>query len=141
MTSKQCNIVIISIIYMFIYVPVFESQQQLKIIHKWAEVISYHKFRMANKYCCIVIFYIYTMGLKHEVRLKKLLNFIGYFLTGIFVFLALWGTFYHANSTVCREVSRNGRKAVWPLIIVMFNMLACIVLIYFVFEDEKLYLW
>ena len=61
--------------------------------------------------------------------------------TGIFVFLALLGTFYHANSVVCREVSRNGRRAFWPLIIVMVNLLACIGLIYFVFEDEKLYLW
>lgn len=63
------------------------------------------------------------------------------FFSGIFVFLALLGTFYHANSVVCREVSRNGRRASWPLIIVMVNLVACIGLIYFVFEDEKLYLW
>ena len=67
--------------------------------------------------------------------------FFFFLLPGIFVFLALLGTFYHANSVVCREVSRNGRRASWPLIIVMVNLVACIGLIYFVFEDEKLYLW
>jgi len=60
--------------------------------------------------------------------------------TGIFVCMALIATFYHANSVVCREVSRNGRRALWPLLIVMVNLTACIGLIYFVFEDEKLYL-
>merc|ERR1712045_142853 len=60
--------------------------------------------------------------------------------TGIFVFVALVCTFYHANSVVTREVSRNGRRASWPLLIVMINLTACIGLIYFVFEDEKLYL-
>merc|ERR1711962_218415 len=60
--------------------------------------------------------------------------------TGIFVCVALIATFYHANSVVCREVSRNGRRALWPLLIVMVNLTACIGLIYFVFEDEKLYL-
>ena len=55
--------------------------------------------------------------------------------------MALIATFYHANSVVCREVSRNGRRALWPLLIVMVNLTACIGLIYFVFEDEKLYLW
>ncbi len=60
---------------------------------------------------------------------------------GIFVCTALIGTFYHANSVVSREASRNGRRSVWPLLIVMFNLAAVIGLIYFVFEDEKLYLW
>lgn len=60
--------------------------------------------------------------------------------TGIFVCLALIGTFFHANSVVCREVSRNGRRAIWPLVIVMVNLTACIVFIYFVFQDDKLYL-
>ena len=55
------------------------------------------------------------------------------------MFLALIGTFYHANSVVTREVSRNGRRASWPLLIVMVNLTACIGLIYFVFEDQKLY--
>eukprot|EP00093_Oithona_nana_P006849 06849.XXX_321748_327244_1 [CDS] Oithona nana genome sequencing. len=59
--------------------------------------------------------------------------------TGIFVFVALVCTFYHANSVVTREVSRNGRRASWPLLIVMINLTACIGLIYFVFEDQKLY--
>ena len=63
------------------------------------------------------------------------------FFSGIFVFVALVCTFYHANSVVTREVSRNGRRASWPLLIVMINLTACIGLIYFVFEDQKLYEW
>ena len=55
--------------------------------------------------------------------------------------MALVCTFYHANSVVTREVSRNGRRASWPLLIVMINLTACIGLIYFVFEDQKLYEW
>ena len=66
---------------------------------------------------------------------------IDFFFSGIFVFVALVCTFYHANSVVTREVSRNGRRASWPLLIVMINLTACIGLIYFVFEDQKLYEW
>jgi len=60
--------------------------------------------------------------------------------TGIFVFIALMITFYHANSVITREVSRHARRNIWPLIAVLVNLLACIVFIHFVFEDAKLYL-
>ena len=63
-----------------------------------------------------------------------------YLFSGIFVFIALMITFYHANSVITREVSRHARRNVWPLIAVLVNLLACIVFIHFVFEDAKLYL-
>jgi hypothetical protein len=50
-------------------------------------------------------------------------------------------TFYHGNSVVCREVSRQNRRSLWPLIAVLINLTACIVFIYFVFREDELYLW
>jgi uncharacterized protein HemY len=63
------------------------------------------------------------------------------FLSGIFVFLGMMITFYHGNSVVCREVSRQNRRSLWPLIAVLINLTACIVFIYFVFREDELYLW
>ena len=60
--------------------------------------------------------------------------------TGIFVFIALIVTFFHANSVITREISRHARRNIWPLIAVLVNLLACIIFIHFVFEDAKLYL-
>ena len=60
--------------------------------------------------------------------------------SGIFVFIALIVTFFHANSVITREVSRHARRNVWPLVAVLVNLMACIVFIHFVFEDAKLYL-
>ena len=77
-----------------------------------------------------------SQKIKIRIRISILI-----FFSGIFVFVALVCTFYHANSVVTREVSRNGRRASWPLLIVMINLTACIGLIYFVFEDQKLYEW
>ena len=51
------------------------------------------------------------------------------------------GTFYHANSTVCSEVAKNGRRSLSGLVVVFVNLTACIVFIFFVFDDEKLYMW
>jgi hypothetical protein len=61
--------------------------------------------------------------------------------TGIFVFLGMMVTFYHGNSVVCREVSRQSRRSFWPLVAVLVNLTASIIFIYFVFSDDELYLW
>jgi hypothetical protein len=58
---------------------------------------------------------------------------------GIFVFGCLVTTSFHANSVVKQQVSRQDRRNVWALLAVMVNLIACIVFIYFVFQDEKLY--
>ena len=60
---------------------------------------------------------------------------------GIFVFVGMMITFYHGNSVVCREVSRQTRRSIWPLVAVLINLTACIVFIYFVFSEEELYFW
>ena len=59
--------------------------------------------------------------------------------TGIFVFMALFVTFYHANSVLKREISRQSRRSVWPILAVLVNLSACMIFIHFVFNDARLY--
>lgn len=61
--------------------------------------------------------------------------------TGLVVFVCLLITSFHSNAVVRQQVSRHDRRSVSALVAVMVYLVACIVLIYFVFQDEKLYNW
>merc|ERR550519_44411 len=60
--------------------------------------------------------------------------------TGIIVCLGLILTFLHANSVVKQQVSRQGRRNLGALLAISINLIACILFIYYVFQDDKLYL-
>jgi len=59
--------------------------------------------------------------------------------TGILVFVALFITFYHANSVVKSEVSRKSRGNNCALVAVLVNLIACMLFIFFVFSDPRLF--
>merc|ERR1719319_831513 len=60
--------------------------------------------------------------------------------TGIIVCLGLILTFLHANSVVKQQVSRQARRNLWAVAAITVNPIACILFIYYVFQDDKLYL-
>merc|ERR1719319_644609 len=60
--------------------------------------------------------------------------------TGIIVCLGLILTFLHANSVVKQQVSRQARRNLWAVAAITVNLIACILFIYYVFQDDKLYL-
>jgi uncharacterized membrane protein YecN with MAPEG domain len=60
--------------------------------------------------------------------------------TGIIVCLGLILTFLHANSVVKQQVSRQARRNLGAVAAITINLIACILFIYYVFQDDKLYL-
>lgn len=57
------------------------------------------------------------------------------------IFVILMVTFFHANSVVTQQVTRQARRNNCALFAVVLNLLAFIVFIYYMFQDEKLYHW
>lgn len=57
----------------------------------------------------------------------------------ILVILALVVTFVHADRTVQREVSKQGKRELKPLGIISLNIVACILLVHFLCGDNELY--
>ena len=60
--------------------------------------------------------------------------------TGILIFIGLFITFSHANAVVKREIAKQSRRSLISLLMIVCNLLACILFIYYLFQDEKLYL-
>ncbi|XP_067015785.2 RING finger and transmembrane domain-containing protein 2 [Anabrus simplex] len=59
---------------------------------------------------------------------------------GILIFIGLFVTFSHANSVVTREIAKQGRRSLTSLLIIVCNLMGCILFIYYIFQDQKLYL-
>lgn len=59
---------------------------------------------------------------------------------GILIFVALFVTFSHANSVVKREIAKQGRRSLVSLFVIVCNLCFCILFIYYIFQDQKLYL-
>ena len=57
------------------------------------------------------------------------------------MFCCLLVTALHSNSVVKQQVSRQDRRSTMALLAVLVYLVACIALLYFVFQDEKLYSW
>ncbi len=57
----------------------------------------------------------------------------------ILVILALVVTFIHADRTVQREVSKQGKRELKPLGIIALNIVACVLLVHFLCGDNELY--
>lgn len=59
---------------------------------------------------------------------------------GILIFLALFTSFCYSNAVVRREIGKQNRRSLMALFIVACNLSGCILLMYIIFWDEKLYL-
>lgn len=59
---------------------------------------------------------------------------------GILIFIGLFITFSHANAVVKREIAKQSRRSLTSLLLIVCNLLACILFIYYLFQNEKLYL-
>lgn len=59
---------------------------------------------------------------------------------GILIFIGLFVTFSHANSVVKREIAKQSRRSFASLLIIVCNLVGCILFIYYIFQDQKLYL-
>lgn len=59
---------------------------------------------------------------------------------GILIFIGLFITFSHANAVVKREIAKQSRRSLPSLLLIVCNLLACIMFIYYLFQDQKLYL-
>jgi hypothetical protein len=62
------------------------------------------------------------------------------FIAGILIFIGLFITFGHANTVVKREIAKQSRRSLTSLFLIVCNLLGCILFIYFMFQDQKLYL-
>jgi hypothetical protein len=60
--------------------------------------------------------------------------------SGILIFIGLFITFSHANAVVKREIAKQSRRSLPSLLLIVCNLLACIMFIYYLFQDQKLYL-
>ena len=60
--------------------------------------------------------------------------------SGILIFIGLFITFSHANTVVKREIAKQSRRSLTSLLLIVCNLLACILFIYYLFQNEKLYL-
>jgi len=69
------------------------------------------------------------------VHLKDCVN-----VSGILIFIGLFITFSHANAVVKREIAKQSRRSMTSLLLIVCNLLACILFIYYLFQNEKLYL-
>lgn len=59
---------------------------------------------------------------------------------GILIFIGLFITFSHANAVVKREIAKQSRRSLTSLLLIVCNLLGCILFIYYLFQDQKLYL-
>ncbi|XP_023723519.1 RING finger and transmembrane domain-containing protein 2 [Cryptotermes secundus] len=89
--------------------------------------------------------------LRHSPGTKEslsLLQFLGILLTkgtydhrsGILLFIGLFITFAHTNAVVKREIAKQSRRRLSSLLLIVCNLLGCILFIYYMFQDQKLYL-
>jgi hypothetical protein len=62
------------------------------------------------------------------------------FIAGILIFIGLFITFSHANAVVKREIAKQSRRSLTSLLLIVCNLLGCILFIYYLFQDQKLYL-
>ena len=62
------------------------------------------------------------------------------YVSGILIFIGLFITFSHANAVVKREIAKQSRRSLASLLLIVCNLLACILFIYYLFQNEKLYL-
>jgi len=62
------------------------------------------------------------------------------YVSGILIFIGLFITFSHANAVVKREIAKQSRRSLTSLLLIVCNLLACILFIYYLFQNEKLYL-
>lgn len=62
------------------------------------------------------------------------------FIAGILIFIGLFITFSHANAVVKREIAKQSRRSLTSLSLIVCNLLGCILFIYYMFQDQKLYL-
>jgi hypothetical protein len=62
------------------------------------------------------------------------------FIAGILIFIGLFITFSHANAVVKREIAKQSRRSLTSLLLIVCNLLGCILFIYYMFQDQKLYL-
>ncbi|PNF24345.1 hypothetical protein B7P43_G11915 [Cryptotermes secundus] len=80
--------------------------------------------------------------------LQKYVSFLGILLTkatydhrsGILIFIGLFIIFSHANAVVKREIAKQSRRRLSSLLLIVCNLLGCILFIYYMFQDQKLYL-
>lgn len=59
--------------------------------------------------------------------------------TSILAFLALVVTFSHANSMVKKEVSKQRKRNLLYLTMIVVNLMACVAFIYYIFNEMELY--
>lgn len=59
--------------------------------------------------------------------------------TSILAFLALVVTFSHANSMVKKEVSKQRKRNLLYLTMIVINLMACVAFIYYIFNEMELY--
>ncbi|KAJ9600019.1 hypothetical protein L9F63_009683 [Diploptera punctata] len=59
---------------------------------------------------------------------------------GILIFIGLFVTFSHANAVVKREIAKQSRRSLMSLFLIVCNLMGCILFIYYIFQDQKLYL-
>ncbi|OXA52568.1 RING finger and transmembrane domain-containing protein 2 isoform X2 [Folsomia candida] len=59
--------------------------------------------------------------------------------SGIVCFFALIVTFSHANSLLKKEISKQRKRNLLFLIMIVVNLIGCAAFIYYVFSDEELY--
>lgn len=59
--------------------------------------------------------------------------------TGILAFVALLVTFSHANSMVKKEVSKQRKRNLLYLSMIVINLAACVAFIYYIFNEMELY--
>ena len=52
---------------------------------------------------------------------------------------ALVITFVHANNTVQREVSKQGKRGLLPLAVIALNIMACVWFVYYMCGEKQLY--
>jgi len=62
------------------------------------------------------------------------------FVAGILIFIGLFITFSHANAVVKREIAKQSRRSLVSLLLIVCNLLGCILFIYYLFQEQKLYL-
>ncbi|PNF42444.1 hypothetical protein B7P43_G09361 [Cryptotermes secundus] len=61
-------------------------------------------------------------------------------LSGILIFIGLFITFSHANAVVKREIAKESRRSLPSLLLIVCNLLGCILFIYYMLQEQKLYL-
>ncbi|XP_067144274.1 RING finger and transmembrane domain-containing protein 2 [Centruroides vittatus] len=79
---------------------------------------------MAEKYVPFILILLLKLIFDHRI--------------GILVVIGLFATFCHANSVIKREVSKQGKRQLVSLLIVILNLVTCVGFVYLVLAEDNL---